>query len=237
MCISANALTCGNPVFAPGWKVRLDQTLLMIVFGVGLLVSTVFANDARMSFNIPAQPMAEALYAFSAVTGMEVLADAKSATGRRSTSVVGLMTPYAALEVLLAGSRLVAENFGPGTVALKPIARSLANGTSSLSGRLDLPYFAEVQRVVQQALCTDLRTLPGSYRLALKLWIGRLGTVLLSKRLDTTGDAARDAAIDAVMQGGLQIGQPPADLPQPITILISASERQEANVCSSHAPD
>jgi hypothetical protein len=236
MCISGNTLTCSTRASAFGWRVRFDQAQL-IVFAVLLSIGTAFADDVRMNFNIPAQPMAEALYAFSAMTGIEVLAEAKSATGRRSTSVVGLMTPYDALEVLLAGSGLVAEDFGPGTVALKPIVRSPANGTSSLSGRLDLPYFAEIQRAVQQALCTNARTLPGSFRVALKLWIGRSGTVLLSKRLDTTGDTARDAAIDAVMQSGLQIGQPPVGLPQPVTVLISPGERQEADICSSSAPD
>jgi hypothetical protein len=236
MCISGNALTWSPRASARDWSVSFYQTLL-IVFAVVVSLASAFANDARRNFNIPAQPLAEALYAFSAVTGTEVLVDARSAAGRRSTSVVGVMAPHDALEVLLAGSGLVAEEFGRGTIALKSIVRSPASGSSGLLGRLDRAYFAEIQRAVQQALCADARTSPGSYRVALKLWIGRSGTVLLSKRLDTTGDTTRDAAIDALMQGGLQIGQPPTDLPQPITLLISPRERREANVCSTRAPD
>jgi hypothetical protein len=190
-----------------------------------------------MNFDIPAQSMSEALYAFSATTGIEILVDARSAAGRRSTGVDGVMAPLAALEILLAGSGLVAQDFGPGTIALKPVAPAPANRPSATSARLDLPYFADVQRAVQRALCAEVQTPPGRYRVALKLWIGQSGTVVLSKRLDTTGDPALDAAIDTVMRGGLWIGLPPAELPQPITLLISRQVPGETSACSSAAPD
>jgi hypothetical protein len=236
MSISENASRSSFRALPQSRGVRSGQTLAL-VFAVLLSVGTALADDARTNFNIPAQPMAEALYAFSAITGIEILVDARSAEGRRSTAVAGTMAPREALEVMLAGSGLASEDFGPGTIALKPIPRPPADGSSGSAARLDLPYFADVQRAIQQALCADARTLPGTYRVALKLWIGRSGTVLLSKRLDTTGDAARDVAIDAVMHGGLRIGQPPADLPQPITLLISPRDPQETSVCSSRLPE
>ena len=191
--------------------------------------------DGPVNFDIPAQPLSKALYAFSAATGIEVLVDARQAAGRRSVDIRGLMTPRDALGVLLIGSKLVAQEFGPNTVTLKPTATAASGRSSGMPGDGDIPYFADIQRAVQQALCGDSRTAPGRYRLALKLWIGPSGAVLRSKRLDSTGDDNLDEVLDAATQA-IRIGRPPPpDLPQPVTLVISL--RQDATNCPSGASD
>ncbi len=187
--------------------------------------------DQPIGFDIAAQPLPKALYAFSAVTGIEVLVDAREAAGRVSAGVKGVLAPRDALEILLVGSSLVAQEFGPDTVTVRagaprPLAPALAQSQGSQS-----PYFADIQRAVQLALCSDVRTAPGSYRAALRLWVGRFGTILQSKRLDTTGDDAVDAAIDTALRG-VSIGRPPpGDLVQPIALVISPRHAGDPAAC------
>ena len=208
---------------------------LTLGLGLVLTVNTSFAQNERAAFDIPSQSLAKALYAFSAATGIEVLVDARHAAGRQSASVKGLRTPREALEILLTGSNLVAQEFGPGTVTLSvPITSARPSTVLSVD---DPPYFADIQRAVQQALCSDTRTSPGRYRLALKLWIGGSGEVLRSKRLDTTGDDNLDAVLDAAMQR-MRIGRPPpSDLPQPVALVISPRHANSPASCPPSAPD
>ena len=191
--------------------------------------------EGLVNFDIPAQPLSKALYAFSAATGVEVLVDARQAAGRRSVDIRGLMAPRDALGVLLIGSNLIAQEFGPNTLTLKPTAIPSSGRSSGMPADGDIPYFADIQRAVQQALCSDARTALGRYRLALKLWIGQSGTVLRSKRLDTTGDDNLDGMLDMATRA-ITIGRPPpSDLPQPVTLVISP--RHGATNCLSGASD
>lgn len=177
------------------------------------------ATNRRMAFDIASQPLAPALAAFSASTGVEVLVDARNAQGRRSSGVTGVMTAREALRILLADARLVPDEFAPGTVLLMRF--SGASGASPPSP--EPPYFATVQRAVSRTLCAIDADFPGSYRLALRLRIAASGAVTQAKRLDTTGRPERDLALDAALFG-LDVGEPPPpDLPQPIAVVVARS--------------
>lgn len=226
-------MTPDAPIAAQTRSVRLCRAL---AFGLAFAAHAAFAQDGRTSFDIPTQPLAKALYAFSAATGIEILLDARHAAGRHSSGVKGLMAPREALKILLAGSDLVAREFGPGTVTLSVPIASAARASGIQPGS-DPPYFADIQRAVQQVLCSDARTSPGRYRLALKLWIGGSGEVLRSKRLDTTGDDNLDAVLDAAIQR-MRIGRPPpSDLQQPIALVISPRHANNSASCPPSAPD
>jgi hypothetical protein len=208
---------------------------------VGLPVAEAQSREASkveqpISFDIAAQPLAKALYAFSAKTGIEVLVDARQAAGLTSQGVKGTLNPRDALEILLAGSNLVVQEFGPETMTLR--SREAPPGSSvTLHQRAEPAFYADIQRAVFQALCHDVRATPGRYRIALRLWVSASGTVLQSKRLDTTGDGAIDAAIDTIVQG-LSIGRaPPAGLAQPIALVISPRQGSDAAGCPPNAPD
>ncbi len=192
--------------------------------------------QALVEFDIPAQPLSRALFAFSAATGIEIVVDARNAAGRRSSDIKGVMSPSDALGMLLAGSNLLAQEFGPNTIILKSGSAEAAQRPPETRDDTQ-PYFAGIQRAVVDALCHDSRTSPGGYRLALKLWIGRSGHVLRSRRLDSTGDDILDEALDAAMLT-VQIGRaPPIDLQQPIVLLISPRPMQESMNCPTRAPD
>lgn len=91
----------------------LALTLLVTTALVGACstLSPVFAqsqvNSARISFSIPAQPLAGALVAFSRATGSELLFDASIARGKTSPGVHGVLTKEEALAQLLKGSGLI----------------------------------------------------------------------------------------------------------------------------------
>jgi hypothetical protein len=186
--------------------------------------------EESVSFDIPSQPLAKALYAFSAATGIEVLVDARQAAGHRAPDLKGSLPAHQALATLLAGSNLVAREFGKGTVMLAAMSPAAAPGLD------DQRYFADVQRAVVHALCADPRTSPGRYRLALKLWVGPSGEVTRAKRLDTTGDRVRDDALDTVIPR-ISVGKsPPPLLAQPIALVVSPSYTGTTTGCPAGTP-
>lgn len=215
-------------------RVGRVRSCYVLLLGLGWLVFVhpAFAQEQNIKFDIRARHLTQALHDFSATTGIEILVDARHVAGRFSSGVEGVMAPRDALRMLLAGSNLVAEDFGPGTITLSLPRASGVSQTANPSANGDLPYFADIQRAVRQALCGDARTLPGHYRLVVKLWIGGAGEVSQSKRLDTTGDDRLDGLLDAAMQR-VKVGRPPpTDLPQPVAVLIAP--HQTASDCSPH---
>jgi hypothetical protein len=209
--------------------VRLCRPLAFICMFV-LSATAAWAQELRFNFNMPAQPLSESLQAFSVTTGIEILVDARNTAGRQAPAIKGAMDVRDALDFLIAGSNLVAQQFGPQTITLMvaPTSNGVVRGNN-------LPYYADIQRAVQQRLCADERTAPGHYRLALKLWVGRSGRVLRSTRLDTTGDESLDALVDAAMQD-IAIGRaPPPDLSQPVAIVIAQRPGAEPVTCPRQA--
>ncbi|HVJ51881.1 MAG TPA: STN domain-containing protein [Aliidongia sp.] len=178
-------------------------------------------DDAPLSFDLPRQPLARALYAFSALTGIELIADARLIGGRQSSALRGTMPPLEALQALLRDTGLVGQSFMPGTLILTLSGAPPVVPPEATHFRPPQPtYFTAVQRAVLGALCGTSATVPGDYRLAMKLWIDPAGTVLRTSFLDSTGRPGLDAALGAAL-ARLQIGvPPPVDLPQPVVVLI-----------------
>jgi hypothetical protein len=186
--------------------------------------------DTAAVFDIPPQSLPKALDAFSAITGIEVLVDARNAEGRQSPRVRGVMTAQQALKILLAESQLFADEFTPGTVTLMRIPER-RDAQATLIASAHQAYFAAIQRAIQRALCQAPETAPGNYRLALRLRIGADGLVSQWKLLDTTGNASRDRAFEAVLTA-LDIGDaPPIDLPQPVAVVILPHMSQDLTNC------
>jgi iron complex outermembrane receptor protein len=73
---------------------------------------------APLSFAIQAGSLDQALAAFGAQSGWQVLYDSALTAGHASTGLTGTMSPDAALQRLLAGSFLIAEQTGPRAVSL-----------------------------------------------------------------------------------------------------------------------
>jgi hypothetical protein len=176
-------------------------------------------------FAIPAQPLAAALDAYSAASGMELFYDGELALGRRSGAVDGLMAPDAALRDLLAGSGLVARVTGPDSVTI------VRASPTRVADVVHQSYFAAIQTRVSQALCGRAATRPGDADLLIRLWISSSGTVQRALLLDAPDDVARENAIAASLNG-LSIGvRAPEGIPQPVTMAILARTQGEPTGC------
>lgn len=193
--------------------------------------STAIAQDQyRMVFDIPAQPLADALTAYAGVVGIAALVDRDLVTGRRSAPVKGLLTGPEALQILVAGtglairytSRSTAVTLVPGAsvTGMAPVGSGLGVGRDDNYRA----YFADVQSTLEQVLCRSPETRPGRYRVGVQLWIGANGAIRAAHLFGSTGDGQRDAVLSKTMEGAV-FNPPPASLPQPVTVvLLPASE-------------
>lgn len=198
-------------------------------------------STGTIHFALPAQPLAQALEAFSRVSDLMVVADASLLDARTSAPLVGDYAPQVALARLLTGTGLLArvtgansaivlaEPSGGQVVAPAPRGPIDASMIDGLGGSVS--YANLVQARLTEALCQSGVTRPGRYRLALQLRIGSDGAVAASMLLDTTGDATLDAAITHILSGLVFDYGPPADLPQPVTILLRPQTDGVASGC------
>jgi TonB family protein len=199
---------------------------------------------APAAFNIPPQPLAAALEAYSKTCGVQVLYDSRLASGRRSAGVEGVLTPEAALTTLLAGTDLVVRYTAANDVVLLPASEdSIARG--SFTAPIDAPvlaldtlrvdgstklgdapdyraYAGIVQADIQAFLRRREDTRSGSYNIGLRLWLDPSGAVLRSQVFRSTGNEQRDAAIARALRDVTISKPPPQQMPQPVSVMIVA---------------
>ena len=211
-----------------GVGVALSPLLLRVLLFVASFVCMAWADEApvarreggpelgkQVQFDIPAQPLRDALFAYTKATGFGILLDDDMTSGRRSTSVRASLTPEQALKTLLTGTGLDYQYIATAAFTLIP-APSVPERDSSR----DEGYFRTIQSVVKSTLCSRSLTLPGGYRVVIQLWINLSGVVLRSALLSSTGSADRDRMLSRILDG-LPLGAaPPAGLPQPVTLII-----------------
>jgi hypothetical protein len=194
-------------------------------FGVAVPVPSAGQNNgvptAKMiDFDIPAQPLADALVAYGAATGGEVYYDGSWAIGRRSALLKGKFTPEAALATLLRGSGYVPLATSPNIFMLTaaPDAAPASAHVSDGLIRQYESYFAALQARIVQALCgTDMGQ---TSEIIFSVSVDGAGIVSRAEILDSSGNPARDARISTALRGS-SIGRlPPAGLPQPTTMAV-----------------
>jgi hypothetical protein len=194
------------------------------------------ATAALIHFDLPAQPLAEALEAYDRITRLSVMAQTRLLSGRMSANVSGDYSSHDALQYLLAGTGLDAMYTEPDEAVIVPLSSTAAPepsppalapltvAASDIDGAMDTgdfrSYAAMVQTRLTDALCASPLTRPGSYRLVAQLRIDAAGSVVASKVVGSTGNPSRDAAIARAMQDMTLDSAPPAALPEPLTILL-----------------
>jgi hypothetical protein len=184
-------------------------------------------------FDLPVQPLAQALLAFGRVSELAVLAPAPLLDGRVSAAVVGDYLPREALQRVLTGTGLEARFTGPdeALIVASPVELPPAPATASENvGELaidgigeegeQLAYAAMIQARLTEALCALSATRPGNYRLVAQLRLDARGAVAAARVVTSTGLGSRDAAIERVMRTLSLDSAPPAALPEPVTILL-----------------
>jgi hypothetical protein len=189
--------------------------------------------SAGIRFDIPAQPLAKAIIAYSDVTGIEILVPGEMLANRRSTAVNGMYAPREALGILLFGTGLAWRASGPADLTLAnvrppppfPVARIPRYPT----------YSAALQRALVQVLCRfSGETQPGGYRLAAQLWIGPKGEVTRVGLLGSTGVTARDTALTDLLRHVSLDEPPPPDVVQPATVIILPRQAGDCTIAVGH---
>ena len=210
------------------------RLLIGLILATPLMLSAM-ASEQFVDFNIPAMSLERALEAFGAVTKEQLLLDTSMIDGHRSNPVSGRFAPEAALRQMLARTGLAVRPIagqGYAVVPASTIKQAVMQGAVSSSAYRFNSYSALIQSALGRALCERTDTAPGTYRAMARLWIGSTGTIDKAELLTSSGDAARDVMLTARLHG-LPIGAPPADLPQPVTLLVT-SEGASKNYCAKY---
>ena len=202
---------------------------------IAALVAVSALAENAATFVIPAQPLDQALAAFSVSTGLQMLYDSSLADGRRSSSVSGRMQPREALALMLAGTGLTARFTSGGAVViyagstsavtLNPITATAAPVIGRSGASAEARAYAEaVQRQTVEALRQDASLSGGDYALSVRLWVAGDGMTRRVEVLNGSGEAGRDADF-LVLASKLQFPAPPPDLPQPMRIEFRVRQR------------
>ena len=191
-----------------------------------------------LAFDIPAQPLAAALDAYTAITGKEGFYDGSAGIGRRSREVKGVFTPDDALRILLSNTDLSPLPSGSSGYTLALAAEVAGRAAAAARMAADRPYmdyFAMIQTDIRNALCRDAERRPEQYLLIVKLWIGSSGAIKRAEHMGTTGDPGREARLAATLHAATLDEPPPPGMPQPITMAIFPGRQAGADGCRDSA--
>ncbi|MBR1220903.1 STN domain-containing protein [Bradyrhizobium sp. U87765 SZCCT0131] len=185
---------------------------------------------APLHFHIAALPLGDALEIFARVSGREILYAGELATGRRSAAVDGAYRPETALQILLAGTGLLADAKDDGVFVVMRQDVAGANGVRNAVS--ESAYYGRIQTALRRTFC-GWPVSPIERRVAARLWIGPSGEVLQVKGL-AEADSERDR-IEVALRG-LRIGPPPSGFAQPVTIVIRSGPLDERRECTAALP-
>ena len=200
--------------------------------------------DDSIAFDIPPQSLLTALRTYSEVTGQAVLVDNALAEGRNSSGVHGNFDKTEALQKLLAGTGLVAMYSSDQAFTLK-LAESDASAGKTVRERSESlgveeseavieHYAGMIQKPIEAALCQFSDTRPGTYRLAMQIWIASSGRVERT-RLLTPIDSQRDYEVRHALNK-LVLEPPPSGMQQPITLLLLPKHANDVSACAEASP-
>ncbi|GAB7537869.1 TonB-dependent outer membrane receptor VreA [Burkholderia sp. 3C] len=185
-------------------------------------------------FDLPAQSLSRTLQRFAKVAAWAVLAPAPLLEGRMSTAVDGDYPPREALLRALAGTGLRADFTQPDEAIIVADPGSRGANTAQTDDPPDgaLPidgvdgseerraFAGTLQARLIEALCAQPDAVPGDYRFVAQIRMDDKGAVVAVNKVASSGQAARDAAILRSLRALRLDAVVPADLPQPITILL-----------------
>jgi len=198
-----------------------------------------------IAFDIPPQSLLTALRSYSEITGQAVLVDNGLAAGRRSAGAHGYYGKTEALQQLLAGTGLVASYSsdqaftlklaGPGgTVMETEQERTQSLGTGDIEAVIE-HYAGKIQKPIEAALCQSDETRPGTYRLALQVWIAASGRVERTALLGAMNNPSLAEQVERTLRA-LRLDPPPPGLPQPLTLLLLPDRDTALPACSDASP-
>ncbi len=108
--------------------------------------------------------------------------------------------------------------FGSGTVG-----REYAGGNIGSTGAVHGMYVGRLQRHLQEQLSRNRKLKESDYRVTVRVWLRRDGSVEKADLAQSTGNSGLDELLrDALLQVAAMREAPPENMPQPIRIRITA---------------
>lgn len=197
------------------WKTAIAMWLLCACLGAR-------ASERAQRFDLPAQPLEQAVERFSVASGWSVMYAADLAAGRSSHPVHGQLPPLQALRELLRGTGVDVEMAGPQRAVLRPgVAADLpadSDGTPRDPAQRQRRYGLLQQRL-RALLCSEPLLVPGGYAATLAFALDAQGQVRAPELRVGSGNAGRDARLLAAL-GELQLPTELASLPQPVVLQL-----------------
>ncbi len=213
----------GGYVLTLGGGNGCHSVLRIVMLWVWFTPTLALARGDMLPFDLPAQPLEQALERFSVVSGWSVMYPGALADGRRSQPVQGMMPPSQALEELLGGTGLAIEDAGEGRVVLRQVIGAELDQTSPPADLMDASAirreFGGLQRRLRDAFCDHPLLAPGNYTARVGFRVDQNGRVRQPQLFHSSGAAKRDEALLKVL-GELQLAASAAMLPQPVTLQI-----------------
>lgn len=94
-------------------------------------------------------------------------------------------------------------------------------------------YYGLIQAGLERAFCRNDQLRPGSYRAVLEFSVAANGQIHQPRLIGTTGNDDRDRMIARVLDGVSIGSSPPADLQQPIVMVILPQSSGHVAQCTS----
>nr|WP_219629629.1 STN domain-containing protein [Stenotrophomonas maltophilia] len=207
----------------------------MAIAGWLLLAFAAAAQDGVHAYDIPAQPLEQAVERFSVISGWSVMYPGDLAAGRNSHQLRASLAPLPALQMLLQDTGIEAEVIGEQRVVLRrgtPSAAEPGVGAELLDAERRRRY-GDLQQRLRAAFCDDPEIAPGRYAATLRFRVDGEGQAQQPELLSGSGSARRDARLLQALQG-LVLAPDAAALPQPVTLQIRPSGTDHD--CGRRAP-
>lgn len=180
------------------------------------------SGEKSANLSIAAQALADALYSYSSVTGIEILVPGDLVTGRRSNAVSGTFTPTDALNTLLKGTGLAPRYTQFGAFTLAPAEQNKAR---SQAWTPDYPdYSAALQQAVTRTLCRLDQHKSDPHRMLLRLWVAPSGAVTRVSLTGVSDDARPDARLAGLLGQLVIQPPPPVGVSQPSTMVVQPGQ-------------
>src|SRR5687767_945545 len=115
---------------------RFKISLAVVLWGSAIAMAapaSYAAEQATYRFDLPAQPLADALRAIARQTGANVLFESKDLNGIRVPELKGQLTASEAIERVLKGTQLQAERTTPTTVIVQPVTSASSGDAQQTS--------------------------------------------------------------------------------------------------------
>jgi hypothetical protein len=227
-------------------RVQIAALLSALVIGAACAAAATEDDHSKslgpLKFDIPAEPLVDALQAYSLATGTQVMFESSTAAGYHSAPVQGEFTAEAALQMLLADTDLKVRYTRASAITVAPISTpdvdeppahalataDLALGTLNVNGGTSNPdnsrlgaYIGVIQADIQKALKKAAKTRSGDYRAEVKLWIDQSKTIQRAELSGSNSGRERDALVASALRGLVLSQAAPANIEQPIRFMIS----------------